>query len=56
MLWFSALSTLVFTGLLWRSYRQLQEKPEHARLASLCLAALIFGVLGTICFVAAALI
>ena len=56
MLWLSAASTFAVTLLLWRSYRQLKASGAAQGLASACLAATVFGAVGTLCFVAAALI
>ena len=54
MFWLSAAMTFTVTLLLWRAYHQLKANGDA--LAPACLAATVFGVIGTLCFVAAALI
>ena len=56
MLWFSAAVLLVLTLYAWRTAQDLKADADSSGLRKTYLAAAVCGAIGTLCFVAAALI
>ena len=56
MFWFSAAVLFILTLFAWRTAQQMKADGESAGLRRVYLAATVCGVIGTLCFIAAALI
>lgn len=56
MFWFSAAVLFILTLCAWQTGRHLQEDSANAGLRRVYFAAAICGAIGTLCFLAAALI
>jgi len=56
MLWFSAVIMGMLTIYAWRTAQEMKGEAESAGLRKAYLAAAVCGVIGTLCFIAAALI